>query len=74
MHVLRLSSVLFAEAPFLDVWETDPEKCKYRTMHIRPKNCPDDVYNLWKGYDIEDKDKDCIVEGDCELFRKSLLG
>ena len=20
---------------------------------------------------IEDKDKDCIVEGDCELFRKS---
>ena len=64
---------VFKTRPFLDVWETDPEKRKYRTMDVRPKNCPDDVYNLWKGYDIENKGKDCTVKGDYEPFRKLLL-
>ena len=42
-------------------------------MDIRPKNCPDDIYNLWKGYDIENKGKDCTEGGDIEPFRQLLL-
>ena len=36
---------IYKRKPFLDIWEIDPEKKKYRTMDIRPKNCPDDIYN-----------------------------
>ena len=34
---------VFKTRPFLDMWETDPEKREYRTMDIRPQNCPDDI-------------------------------
>ena len=64
---------IYKRKPFLDIWEIDPEKKKYRTMDIRPKNCPDDIYNLWKGYDIENKGKDCTEGGDIEPFRQLLL-
>lgn len=60
---------IYKRKPFLDIWEIDPKKCKYRTMDIRPKNCPADVYNLWNGYDIENKGKGSTEEGDIEPFR-----
>ncbi|CAL6338193.1 unnamed protein product [Bathycoccus prasinos] len=31
-------------------------------MDVLPKKCPDDVYNLWKAYDIENKGKDCTCK------------
>ena len=58
---------------FIDLWEIDADKKKYRTMGLYPKNCPKDVYNLWKGFDIEKLGKECKDDGDIKPFRDLLL-
>lgn len=58
---------------FIDLWEIDPNKRKYRKMGLYPKYCPDDVYNLWKGFAIEKDGKGCEDDGDIEPFRDLLL-
>ena len=43
------------EAPFLDTWYKDETKRVYDRIDFLPTpiECPDRVYNTWKGFDIE---------------------
>ncbi len=44
------------EHPFLKTWFKDPEKRTYNRVDFYPTplKCPPTVYNLWKGFEIED--------------------
>ncbi len=47
---------IFSKTPlsFIKTWLLDPEKRKYRKMDFIPDctKCPDDIYNVFKGFDI----------------------
>jgi len=41
------------ELPFVNKWSKDAEKRVYDTMDFIPENCPENIFNLWTGYDVE---------------------
>jgi len=40
------------EVDFMATWIEDKDRIKYVEFGCYPKNCPNDVYNLWKPFDI----------------------
>lgn len=38
------------EKPFLDTWADDPNKRMYKAIDFIPYDCPDDIYNMFKGF------------------------
>jgi phage/plasmid-associated DNA primase len=40
----------------LELWLKDPKKRSYEKFDFIPENCPNNIYNMWKGYKIESLD------------------
>lgn len=57
---------------FVKAWLKDKNKSEYRKMDFFPENCPEDVFNLWRGYAIEDTHPDLGKSGTIEPFMKLL--
>ena len=53
---------------FITRWLRDKSKKQYRTMDFYPEGCPDDVYNLWRGFDVENIDPELGKKGNIEPF------
>ena len=60
--------------PFIDNWMKDPHKRTYRTIDFRPNReaCPQDVYNSFKGFEIENKKADTFSSKDNDEFQTIL--
>ena len=54
---------------FAKDWLHDPFKTKYKKIDFIPKNCPPNVYNLWKGYPASNWELS-EIPGDIEPFMK----
>ena len=60
-----------AKKQFTDTWFRDPTKRKYTRKDFLPQGAGDDVYNLWRGYKVEELT--CSTEGaDLEPFMRWL--
>lgn len=53
---------------FLKDWFVDPSKRQYRTMDFYPEDCPNDVFNTWKPYDVEFIDESLGKKGTTKPF------
>ena len=59
------------DIPFTDKWLRDPNKSKNRRMDFLPQGAPPDVYNLWRGYKVDQLE--CSAEeGDVTPFKQLL--
>ncbi len=58
------------DKPFTDEWLRDPNKRKYKRMDFLPQGSPPDVYNLWRGYNIDSVE--CEAGGDVSPFKRLL--
>jgi len=56
--------------PFINIWKEDPNKRAYKMMDMFPPPlvCPENVFNLWSGFDI----KGVASSGNCDLFLNHL--
>jgi len=55
---------------FIKQWLRDKNKRQFRKMDFYPENCPEDVYNTWKPYDVECIDPELGKRGTIEPFVK----
>jgi len=57
---------------FIRRWFLDERKRQYRTVDFYPEDCPDDVFNTWKPYDVEFIDESLGKKGTTKPFHDLL--
>jgi hypothetical protein len=53
---------------FVPAWLDDPDKRDYALMDFYPENCPDEVFNTWRGYAVESIDPSLGEKGSHEKW------
>lgn len=61
---------LCGKTEFIHLWLRDPNKRFYESIVFYPPPlvCPENCYNLWKGFEIEKETDDSVQEKDLGLF------
>ena len=53
---------------FMPTWLRDAHKRDYALMDFYPENCPDQVFNTWRGYAVEGIDPSLGAKGSEDMF------